>query len=265
MRHFTFLFVISFFLGSCCFQCRPEMPSNAPTEVELHLTYVQLYKRLTMDVGDTELTFGTWSAGGVCVENAPGGCFVLTADHFCESSLEDVLGEAPVGYNFSPAFDFSFEGRTILGEGGDAWVVSQDPTSDLCLIWVEGEFFDEVPAIANENLIEDFAFLQNWGSPYGYFNSYPDWSLLLFEGYWGGWCQDFCRLPGIENVNNFFMHSIPTSRGQSGSAIFLDGALFGIQVASNLNIESFGIAARPSIINEFLLENNIQKVIYDSH
>ena len=118
MRHFTFLFVISFFLGSCCFQCRPEMLSNAPTEVELHLTYVQLYKRLTMDVGDTELTFGTWSAGGVCVENAPGGCFVLTADHFCESSLEDVLGQTPPGYNFSPAFDFSFEGRTILGEGG---------------------------------------------------------------------------------------------------------------------------------------------------
>lgn len=241
------------------------MPSNAPAATPPYLAYVQLHKRLVMDVGDNELTFGTWSAGGVCVESEKNGCFVLTANHFCDSSLEDVFGEVPAGYDFSPAFNFSFQGETILNEGGDAWVVSQDPTSDLCLIWVEGAFFDEVTYIVDENSISEFAFLQNWGAPYGYFNSYPDWGLLLFEGYWGGWCQEFCQLPGVENINNFFMHSIPTSRGQSGSAIFLDGALFGIQVASNLNIESFGIATRPSIINEFLLENNIQKVIYDSH
>jgi hypothetical protein len=259
MLHVILITIFSFFFANCQVQEDLQTPPVVLDAFFPPLAYVQLSKALVMHIGDTETPLGSWSAGGVCVELDDGGCFVLTANHFCHSDLEELFGPEPKNFDYNSNFKIYFAGETISGSTGTGWVVAQEPATDLCLIWVEGDFEHAVNAIANEENVENFAALSNWGAPRGFFRPYPSFGLLLFEGYWGGWCEGFCRLPGIVEDENVFMHSIPTSSGQSGSAIFLGEKLFGMQIASNSSIDSFGISTRPSAIHNFLLANNINK------
>ena len=57
--------------------------------------------------------------------------------------------------------------------------------------------------------------------------------------------------------DNFVVYNIPTSRGQSGSPIFMGRNLFSIQVASNLAIDDYGIGASPDAIRDFLNDNGV--------
>ena len=261
MRRMIFILIFCFSLFDCKGNKLSQTPSDAFEDFTPALAYVQITKELVLYLDGIAVPFAWWSAGGVCVESDENGCFILTADHFCQSNPEDLFGpESEYEDNgVEVEYKFSFSGINLVGETGNGWVVSQDPNVDLCLIWLEGNFDQEVYAIANEEKINLFAELFNWGAPRGFFRTFPSFGLLLFEGYWGGWCDDFCQLPNNLNGNNFFMHSIPTSPGQSGSAIYLNEKLFGLQVASNSSVNSFGISVRPSIINNFLLANNIVK------
>ena len=259
MPHVILIAIFSFFFVNCQREESPQASSEASEAFSPPLAYVQLSKALVMHVGDTEIPYGSWSAGGVCVDLDAGGCFVLTVNHFCHSDVQELFGPEPKNFDYDSGFSFYFAGETISGSTGTGWVVAQDPAADLCLLWIEGTFDQAVETIASEENIENFAELLNWGAPRGIFRPYPSFGLLLFEGRWGGWCEGFCQLPGLVEDQNVFMHSIPTSGGQSGSAIFLGERLFGLQIASNPSIDSFGISARPSAINSFLLTNKIIK------
>lgn len=251
--------LVAFAFVSCIGGHAPQAPSEASIPAPPHHTYVQLEKRLMLTLGESEVALASWGAGGVCVQEADGGCFVLSADHFCNPDMEEALGPVPEGYSLSSDLRFAFHGTNVFGKGGDAYVVAQMPEADLCLLWVEGEMFSEIEGIQSEETIPEFAVLQNWGAPNGFFRPYPQLGLLFGEGRWSGYCGEFCRLSSETNYESFIMHSIPTSKGQSGSAVFYGVHLFAIQVASDLSVQSFGIATRSSIIREFLLENNIDR------
>jgi len=259
MRRMIFIAIFCFSLFDCKGNNLSQTSSAASEVFVPALAYVQLSKALTMRFEGNKIPYGWWSAGGVCIKSNEDGCFILTVDHFCHSDPEDLFGPEPEHIDYNVNFKYSFSGENLAGETGDGWVVAQNPDVDLCLIWLQGNFDHEIYAIADEENIKFFAELHNWGAPRGFFRTFPSFGLLLFEGYWGGWCDDFCQLPNNLNGNNFFMHSIPTSSGQSGSAIYLGEKLFGLQVASNSSVDSFGISARPSIINNFLRANNIVK------
>ena len=201
------------------------------------------------------LPIGAYGAGGVCVELTADGCHVLTVNHFCEPPSEITSEEI---ISLPGKIHFLDTAMTLEGPSGTVEIINTRPEADLCLLHVEGDFTASVQGIQDLEAASLFDPLVNYGAPRGMFSPRPRPMLFAYTGLWAGFCTEQCAIPamGIE-YDNFVVYNIPTSRGQSGSPIFMGRNLFSIQVASNLAIDDYGIGASPDAIRSFLNDNGV--------
>lgn len=214
--------------------------------------YVHLSMTFFVDLVSGAQRVAAVSAGGVCVESDESGCFVLTVNHFCQRSSSD---EPSI-----PGFYAVISAENMNGGASSSVeVLDTMPEADLCLLRVEGSEFASVRGVILPEVAPRFAEIKNYGAPAGHFNaSNYSWNLSMYEGRWAGYCTERCRIPDerVDNVN-LIAHTLPTTRGQSGSGLFVGDGLFGVQVATNASIEDFGIAASSRSIYLFLQRNEI--------
>ncbi len=213
-------------------------------------SYVHIRRIYSVDMATGPRGYMSTSAGGVCVHADDTGCFVLTVNHFCEENevlkLPNMRVEITAQNMFSDVAIDTVE------------IIDVMPEADLCLMRVEGEGFRSVQKLTLPAEIERFESLQNYGAPAGFFNGSERWNLSMYEGRWSGYCSDRCALPDERVLaQHLTLHTIPTTRGQSGSPIFVGAGLFGLQVATNGSIEDFGIAASSNAIYLLLDRNGI--------
>lgn len=213
-------------------------------------SYVHIRRVYSVDMATGRRGYASTSAGGVCVSADDEGCFVLTVNHFCEPTevlrLPNMSVEITVENMFSNFPETEVE------------IIDVMPEADLCLLRVNGEGFRSVQRLILPSEMERFESLQNYGAPAGYFNGSERWNLSMYEGRWSGYCSNRCNVPDDRVlVQHLTLHTIPTTRGQSGSPIFVGNGLFGLQVATNGSIEDFGIAASSSAIYLLLDRNGI--------
>lgn len=255
------IFIIIFIMPFSCVRPYPfslELDSNisshhSPTMVapgSPEESYIHLIRIYEANIITGTRTLGVQTAGGVCVYSEVGGCYVVTVNHFCAERLNGIP-------NMS---HFSFrETATNINGGSSSGVIIVDtmPEADLCLLYIRGDF-TQARGIQLDANTQRFEHLQNYGAPAGFFMSNERWNLAMYEGRWSGYCNSRCAVPDDRvNMHNLINHTIPTTRGQSGSPIFIGDYLFGVQVASNPSIEDFGIAASSYSIYLLLERNGI--------
>ena len=215
--------------------------------------YIQLTRRFFINSSHGQIEIASESAGGVCVFNENSGCFVITVNHFCNTNNRSQNIQFPeISENISA--------ENITGEiSYEIQIIDTISDADLCLLMVENLSVPSVRGIVLTENVPRFSPLQNFGAPAGHFSSLIDaWNLSMYEGRWSGYCTDRCIIPESSvKYENLITHTIPTTRGQSGSPIFIGDFLFAIQVASNNYIEDFGLATNSKVIYLFLIKNGI--------
>lgn len=236
-------------------------PSSSDSAQSLRLlpnqedAYVQLRRTLYLAGNGFALPLGEYSAGGVCVELTDDGCYVLTVNHFCAPPSEmtdEALASLPGKTHFMDV------ATTFEGASGFVDIIDTHPPADLCLMHVTGDMSASVQSIQDLDAASLFDPLVNYGAPRGMFNPRPRPMLFAYTGRWAGFCTERCAIPAMDiDYDNFIVYSIPTTRGQSGSPIFMSRNLFSIQVASNLSVDDYGIGASPEAIRDFLGNNGI--------
>lgn len=250
------IFVITFILLPSCITTyvnlepqdsliNEQHPANSPEESYIHL--VRIYD---VNIITGRETVGAQTAGGVCVHSDATGCYVVTVNHFCTSSLDSVPNTSH--------FSMRQTATDIVGNlSTSVEIVDLMPEADLCLLYVRGNF-NQIRGIQLDTNTARFEHLQNYGAPAGFFMSNDRWNLAMYEGRWSGYCDIRCAVPDPRvNMTYLVNHTIPTTRGQSGSPVFIGNYLFGIQIASNSSIEDFGIATSSSAIYLLLERNGI--------
>lgn len=260
MKRLSSFFIICFliFIGPpSCISTTPiqELNLNSMIVVEEgrpEQAYVHLSRGLFIDVITGPQRIGSINAGGVCVASDDAGCFVLTVNHFCERRKSDEP-------NVPGLYAVMSAENTNGGASVEVEIVDTMPEADLCLLRVDGTSFLAARGITLPEMAPRFSELQNYGAPAGHFNGSVDfWNLSMYEGRWSGHCTERCNIPDARVQNrNLILHTLPTTRGQSGSGIFIGDSLFGIQVATNSAIEDFGIAANSRSIYLLLQRNGI--------
>lgn len=260
MKYFL-SFIISCFLLTCSWQSSYTV-ENISDDFRPEDYFVQLevlfFIKADLNGSEPNNTYIYESkASGTCVERTENGCYILTVNHFCD--LE------PIYQTFEsfgiPSSLIGNEYKITLGNGSEsrsAEIIDTDPSSDLCLLYIEGSFPGQLSEIYLTEDVDRFIRLQNYSAPIGLFD--PDinnWTLFLYEGNWSGFCSEGCETFSTFNKDNFILHSIPTTQGQSGSAILYNNAIFGIQSATRTDVDNFGLAVSPEAILNFLRRNQI--------
>ena len=242
--------------------CVAVNPPSSPDDTQPHRllqsqedTYVQLRRTLYLAGDGFVFPLGEYSAGGVCVELTGDGCYVLTVNHFCVPPSE--VADEPLA-SLSGKTHFTDVATTLEGVSGFVEIIDTHPAADLCLLHVTGDMSASVQSIQDLDGASLFDPLTNYGAPRGMFNPHPRPMLFAYTGRWAGFCTERCAIPATDiDYDNFIVYNIPTSRGQSGSPIFMSQNLFSIQVASNLSVDDYGIGASPEAIRDFLGNNGI--------
>lgn len=226
-----------------------NIQSNSPEESYIHLE-INYYINLVTGPSIISSSF----AGGVCVSSDSEGCFVVTVNHFCE-----IRHAGPR----LPGLIKNFQAQDIYGNlTENIQIIDTMPEADLCLLRIQGRGFRQVAGLTFPSLNDRFSELQNYGAPAGHFSGSDLWNIFMYEGRWSGHCTERCAIPDDRvNYNNLIVHTIPTTRGQSGSPIFINNLLFGVQMATSDYIEDFGIATSSRSIYLLLERNNINRFI----
>ena len=174
------------------------------------------------------------SASGVILSSSSSHIFVLTANHFCESSpVEKLMGELKI--------------RIFIGETSRlANVVTSSRRADLCLLEAlrfKGEHYKttriakEMPSIGSE--------VFNVAAPDGMAS--PN-TRLMFTG----------NFAGCEGLNCVF--SVPATFGSSGSAIYnKEGELISLLVAAAINFEN--VSMGPHVSTLLILVETVEETI----
>ena len=167
------------------------------------------------------------SASGVVLSSSSSHIFILTANHFCETSdVEKMMGEVKI--------------RAFIGESSRLVdTVTYSQKADLCLLqglrFKEESFktttiAKEMPSIG-EHVI-------NVAAPDGMAS--PN-TRLMFDG----------NFAGCEGLN--CVYSIPATFGSSGSAIYnKEGELISILVAAATNFENVSMGPHVSLIQTLI-------------
>ena len=167
------------------------------------------------------------SASGVVLSSSSSHIFILTANHFCETSdVEKMMGEVKI--------------RAFIGESSRLVdTVTYSQKADLCLLqglrFKEENFktttiAKEMPSIG-EHVI-------NVAAPDGMAS--PN-TRLMFDG----------NFAGCEGLN--CVYSIPATFGSSGSAIYnKEGELISILVAAATNFENVSMGPHVSLIQTLI-------------
>ena len=226
------LFMLQIF---SCHGKKVQVESAKPVFVEKHkdklLNFVFLVKEShVFCIPDEETScpeepsvLPTASASGVVLSSSSSHIFILTANHFCETSdLEKIVGEVKI--------------RAFIGESSRIVdTVTYSESSDLCLLQglrFKDENFKTTKIASEMPLIgED---LINVAAPDGMAS--PN-TRLVFDGKFAG-CEDVVCV-----------YSIPATFGSSGSAIYNSkGELVSILVAASTNFENVSMGPHVSLI-----------------
>lgn len=167
------------------------------------------------------------SASGVILSSSSSHIFILTANHFCETSdMEKIMGEVKI--------------RAFIGDSNRLVdTVTFSKQADLCLLQglrFKEENFEttkiarEMPSIG-ETVI-------NVAAPDGIAS--PN-TRLMFDGKFAG-CEDL-----------YCMYTIPATFGSSGSAIYNDkGELISILVAAATNFENISMGPHVTLVQTLI-------------
>ena len=153
------------------------------------------------------------SASGVILSSSSSHIFIITANHFCETSdIEKMMGEVKI--------------RVFIGESKRlANIITYSESADLCLLQglrYKGENFEKTKLANSMPLIGEK--LTNVAAPDGMAS--PN-TRLMFDGIFSG----------CEGLNCVF--TIPATFGSSGSAVYNEnGELVSILVAAAVNFEN---------------------------
>ena len=176
----------------------------------------------------------TASASGVVLSSSTSHIFILTANHFCESSdMEKIMGEIKI--------------RAFIGESKRIVnVVTYTKEADLCLLqglkfkdenFKTTELASEMPLIGEK--------VMNVAAPDGMAS--PN-TRLMFDGNFAGCEESSC------------IFTVPATFGSSGSAIYnKEGQLVSILVAAATNFEN--VSMGPDITFIQTLIDTVQKEI----
>ena len=176
----------------------------------------------------------TASASGVVISSSSSHIFILTANHFCETSdLEKIMGEVKI--------------RAFIGESTRLVnTVTYSEKADLCLLQglrFKSENFKttkiatEMPSIGE--LVTNVAAPDGMASPN---------TRLLFDGNFAG-CEDL-----------HCVYTIPATFGSSGSAIYnKNGELISILVAASVNFENVSLGPHVTFIQTLI--NTVEEEI----
>ena len=164
------------------------------------------------------------SASGVVLSSSSSHIFILTANHFCESSdIEKMMGEVKI--------------RIFIGESSRlANVITASEKADLCLLealrfkdenYKPTRIAKEMPSIGED--------VFNVAAPDGMAS--PN-TRLMFTG----------KFSGCEGLNCVF--TVPATFGSSGSAIYnQEGELISLLVAAAVNFENVSMGPHVKTLN----------------
>ena len=167
------------------------------------------------------------SASGVVLSSSSSHIFILTANHFCETSdIEKMMGEIKV--------------RAFIGETSRLVnTVTYSRQADLCLLQglrYKGESFEET-VLANE-MPSIGAPVINVAAPDGIASPH---TRLMFDGNFAG-CEDV-----------YCIYTVPATFGSSGSALYnQEGELISILVAAATNFENVSMGPHVILIQTLI-------------
>jgi len=174
------------------------------------------------------------SASGVILSSSTSHIFVLTANHFCESSdIEKMMGELKI--------------RIFIGESSRmASIVTSSKKADLCLLEslrFKGEKYTQTKIAKSMPLIGEE--LYNVAAPDGMAS--PN-TRLMFSG----------NFAGCEILNCVF--TVPATFGSSGSAVYnKEGELVSLLVAAAVNFEN--VSMGPHVDTIRVLVETVEETI----
>jgi len=231
-----FIFVTQFF---SCYGKKNEIETVKPVFVDQHKEKLENFVFLIKESHEICLAeededcqeipdvVPVASASGVVLSTSTSHIFILTANHFCETSdLEKMMGETKI--------------RAFIGSTSRLTsVVAYDQQSDLCLLqglkykdenFKRQKIAKEMPLIG-EDLI-------NVAAPDGMAS--PN-TRLMFDGKFAG-CED-----------SSCVFTIPATFGSSGSAIYnKNGEIISLLVAATINFENVSMGPHVDLLNFFL-------------
>jgi len=240
---FCFLILTQFF---SCYGKQKEVEVAKPMFVEEHQSKLENFVFLVKEshsfcIPDEEQSCqeGTSvlplaSASGVVLSSSSSHIFILTANHFCESTdAEKLMGELKI--------------RIFIGETSRiANVVTSSRRADICLLEAlrfKGEHYKptriakEMPPIGED--------VYNVAAPDGMAS--PN-TRLMFSG----------NFAGCEGLNCVF--SVPATFGSSGSAIYnKEGELVSLLVAAAINFEN--VSMGPHVNTLLILVETVEETI----
>ena len=167
------------------------------------------------------------SASGVVLSSSSSHIFILTANHFCETSdMEKIMGEIKI--------------RAFIGESSRLVdTVTFSEQADLCLLQglkFKDENFKTTKIAKNMPSIGEA--VVNVAAPDGIAS--PN-TRLLFDGKFAGCEEKYC------------IYTIPATFGSSGSAIYnKEGELISILVAAASNFENVSMGPHRVLIQTLL-------------
>tara|TARA_B100001093_G_scaffold485513_1_gene519938 strand:- start:12950 stop:13738 length:789 start_codon:yes stop_codon:yes gene_type:complete len=174
------------------------------------------------------------SASGLILSSSTSHIFILTANHFCETSnIEKVMGEIKI--------------RAFIGESKRLVdVVTYTSEADLCLLQglkYNGEEFKTTILAKEMPLIGERVI--NVAAPDGMASPH---TRLMFDGIFAG-CENFQCI-----------YTVPATFGSSGSAVYNEkGELISVLVAAATNFEN--VSMGPHVILIQTLVDTVQKEI----
>ena len=230
---FSFLILTQFF---SCYGKQKEIEVVKPVFVEEHKHQLENFVFLVKEshnfcIPDKEQScqdqaevMPIASASGVVLSSSSSHIFILTANHFCESSdIEKIMGELKI--------------RIFIGETSrPASVVTSSEKADLCLLEAlrfKGENYKPTKLAKEMPLIGEDVF--NVAAPDGMAS--PN-TRLMFTG----------KFAGCEGLNCVF--TVPATFGSSGSAIYnKEGELVSLLVAAAINFENVSMGPHVKTLN----------------
>jgi len=191
-----------------------------------------------------------WVNGGVVIQIEDGVSTILSVAHFCDEVKQDESEDITV---VTTVFDME-------GNPHKATVVDYDRSIDLCLITVESEWEAVTTRLLAPSAIELWDPLENYSNPTGTRVGqrlllsgntrarYPEYQALFrYDGYYAGVYNEIVAA-----------NSMPVTGGQSGSGVFLDGALIGVVSQGETDFHHILFSVRGDVINEWLLEHGVE-------
>ena len=240
------LIVAMFFFSGCVCIVRALDNERAQENAALMESVVQVEKKVTVEVTNTDGTTVTLHIGGRGSGTVVAGnvdkeeTLVLTAGHVCEAPAVGAEADLPIGH--VKVTEVSIDVITLRGSKLDAEAIVQSMIPDVCVVKVHG-IAGKVAKVANE-LPPVGSVVVNVGYPLGVkSNMYAS----ITQGFYSGLHQ--LEMKEGKFVT-FVMSTVQITHGNSGSALFFEGKIIGVVVMGPESYNSMAISTNLDDVKE---------------